>query len=304
MAQLKDIKTRLQSVRSTQKITTAMMMVSSAKLQKSQRILQNLYPYESKLSEILNLLLRQEQNFVTPFTEKREIKRVAILAFASNTGLAGRFNDNITSKLKSVVESYLQLGEENILIYPIGAKVVKGVNKMGFKAVEDDFSQIIAKPTYNEVKKLADDLMDMFLQKKIDRVELIYHQFKSKGSQMVVHEQFLPLDLNLNGNEENDYYGSKYKNDFESDINNDYIIEPDRITILKELLPKVLNLKLFTAHIDSTTSEHAARMTAMQIANDNADNLIDELKREYNKLRQESITNELLDIVGGSFGRS
>lgn len=304
MAQLKDIKTRLQSVRSTQKITTAMMMVSSAKLQKSQRILQNLYPYESKLSEILNLLLRQEQNFVTPFTEKREIKRVAILAFASNTGLAGRFNDNITSKLKSVVESYLQLGEENILIYPIGAKVVKGVSKMGFKAVEDDFSQIIAKPTYNEVKKLADDLMDMFLQKNIDRVELIYHQFKSKGSQMVVHEQFLPLDLNLNGNEENDYYGSKYKNDFESDINNDYIIEPDRITILKELLPKVLNLKLFTAHIDSTTSEHAARMTAMQIANDNADNLIDELKREYNKLRQESITNELLDIVGGSFGRS
>jgi len=304
MAQLKDIKTRLQSVRSTQKITTAMMMVSSAKLQKSQRILQNLYLYESKLSEILNLLLRQEQNFVTPFTEKREIKRVAILAFASNTGLAGRFNDNITSKLKSVVESYLQLGEENILIYPIGAKVVKGVSKMGFKAVEDDFSQIIAKPTYNEVKKLADDLMDMFLQKKIDRVELIYHQFKSKGSQMVVHEQFLPLDLNLNGNEENDYYGSKYKNDFESDINNDYIIEPDRITILKELLPKVLNLKLFTAHIDSTTSEHAARMTAMQIANDNADNLIDELKREYNKLRQESITNELLDIVGGSFGRS
>src|SRR5690554_7214630 len=120
MAQIKDIKTRLQSVRSTQKITTAMMMVSSAKLQKSQRILLNLYPYERKLSEILNLLLRQEQNFVTPFTEKREIKRVSILAFASYTGLAGRFNDNITSKLKSVVESYLQLGEENILIYPIG----------------------------------------------------------------------------------------------------------------------------------------------------------------------------------------
>jgi|SRR5690554_1375622 len=304
MAQLKDIKTRLQSVRSTQKITTAMMMVSSAKLQKSQKILLNLIPYESKLSEILNLLLSQEGKFVTPFTEKRELKRVAILAFASNTGLAGRFNDNITSELKSVVESYLPLGDENILIYPIGTKVVKAVNKLGFKSVEKDFSQIIAKPTYNEVKKLAGELMEMFLQNKIDRVELIYHQFKSKGSQIVVREQFLPIDLSLSSGEEIEKNLIDYDKEPDSDIYDDYIIEPDRITILKELLPKVLNLKLFTVHIDSITSEHAARMTAMQIANDNADNLIDELKREYNKLRQESITNELLDIVGGSFGQN
>jgi F-type H+-transporting ATPase subunit gamma len=289
MAQLKDIKTRLQSVRSTQKITTAMMMVSSAKLQKSQKTLQNLSPYESKLSEILNLLLSQEADFTTPYTEEREIKKVAILAFASNTGLAGRFNHNIINELESVVDSYKHLGEENILIYPIGLKVSKAVNKLGFNTVETDYSNLISKPIYNEVKILTEQLMELFLQKNIDKVELIYHHFKSKGSQIVIREHLLPLELYVNKN---------------GDINNDYIIEPDRITLIEELIPKVLKVKLFTSFIDSTTSEHAARMTAMQIANDNADNLIDELKREYNKLRQESITNELLDIVGGSFGNS
>ena len=304
MAQIKDIKTRLQSVRSTQKITTAMMMVSSAKLQKTQKVLLNLSPYANKLSEILNLLLSQEENFDTPFTKKRAVKRVAILAFASNTGLAGRFNDNIAVKLKSVVDSYLPLGEENILIYPIGAKISRAVNKMEHKAVEGDFSEIIAKPTYNDIKNIADSLIEMFLSNKIDKVEVIYHRFKSKGSQIVTQEQFLPLNLNLKTDSDSDTISSNFVNNVGFNDYDDYIIEPDRITILKELLPKVLKVKLFNVLLDSSTSEHAARMTAMQIANDNADNLIDELKREYNKLRQESITNELLDIVGGSFGRS
>lgn len=304
MAQIKDIKTRLQSVRSTQKITTAMMMVSSAKLQKAQKTLLNLYPYENKLREILNLLLSNLDNYTTPFTEKREVKRVAILAFASNSGLAGRFNNNIISELKSVVDSYKNLKEKNILIYPFGLKVSKAMDKMELKAVEGDFSKIIGKPSYNEVKVLAEQLLEMFLNKSIDKVELIYHHYKSKGSQIVIRDQFLPIDLNNNADgsdEDNTEEFLRYKS---SDITNDYIIEPDRVTIINELLPKVLKVKLFTSIIDSTTSEHAARMTAMQIANDNADNLIDELKREYNKLRQESITNELLDIIGGSFGQS
>lgn len=296
MAQLKDIKTRLQSVKSTQKITTAMMMVSSAKLQKAQKTLHNLSPYESKLSEILDLLLSKEGNFTTPFTEEREVKRVAILAVASNTGLAGRFNHNIIDELRSVVDSYSSLGEENILIYPIGLKVSKAVDKMGLKAEEGDFSHLISQPSYSDIKVLAEELMEMFLQKNIDRVVLIYHHFKSKGTLIVKRDQFLPLELNISAREDD-----RYNND---DVVDEYIIEPDRVTILKDLLPKVLKVKLFTSFIDSSTSEHAARMTAMQIANDNADNLIDELNREYNKLRQESITNELLDIVGGSFGRS
>lgn len=296
MAKLKDIKTRLQSVRSTQKITTAMMMVSSAKLQKAQKTLHNLSSYESKLSEILDLLLSKEDNFTTPFTEKREVKRVAILAIASNTGLAGRFNHSIINELKSVVASYKSLGEENILIYPIGLKVSKAVDKMELKAEEGDFSNLITKPSYSDIKVLAEKLMEMFLQKNIDKVVLVYHHFKSKGSLIIKRDQFLPLELNISAREDD-----RYNND---DVVDEYIIEPDRVTILKDLLPKVLKVKLFTSFIDSSTSEHAARMIAMQIANDNADNLIDELKREYNKLRQESITNELLDIVGGSFGRS
>ena len=144
----------------------------------------------------------------------------------------------------------------------------------------------------------------MFLSNKIDKVEVIYHRFKSKGSQIVTQEQFLPLNLNLKTDSDSDTISSNFVNNVGFNDYDDYIIEPDRITILKELLPKVLKVKLFNVLLDSSTSEHAARMTAMQIANDNADNLIDELKREYNKLRQESITNELLDIVGGSFGRS
>ncbi|NLD22915.1 MAG: ATP synthase F1 subunit gamma [Bacteroidales bacterium] len=296
MAKLKDIKTRLQSVRSTQKITTAMMMVSSAKLQKAQKTLHNLSSYESKLSEILDLLLSKEDNFTTPFTEKRVVKRVAILAIASNTGLAGRFNHSIINELKSVVASYKSLGEENILIYPIGLKVSKAVDKMELKAEEGDFSNLITKPSYSDIKVLAEKLMEMFLQKNIDKVVLVYHHFKSKGSLIIKRDQFLPLELNISAREDD-----RYNND---DVVDEYIIEPDRVTILKDLLPKVLKVKLFTSFIDSSTSEHAARMIAMQIANDNADNLIDELKREYNKLRQESITNELLDIVGGSFGRS
>jgi|LSQX01.1.fsa_nt_gb F-type H+-transporting ATPase subunit gamma len=303
MAQLKDIKTRLQSVRSTQKITTAMMMVSSAKLQKAQKTLHNLSPYESKLSEILDLLLSKEENFTTPFTEKREVKRVAILAIASNTGLAGRFNHNIINELRSVIDSYRPLGEENILIYPIGLKVSKAVEKMGLKAEEGDFSHLISKPAYSDIKVLAEELMEMFLQKRIDKVELVYHHFKSKGTLIVTRDQFVPIELNIKGSNDNENYFEENREYNNADLENDYIIEPDSVTIIKDLLPKVLKVKLFTSFIDSSTSEHAARMIAMQIANDNADNLIDELKREYNKLRQESITNELLDIVGGSFGR-
>lgn len=299
MALLKEIKSRLQSVKSTQKITTAMMMVASAKLRKTQNIIQNLYPYEEKLSQLLNMFLSQEENFTTPFTKERPVKRVAIIAFSSNTGLAGRFNDNIANKLESVVNSYLPLGKENILIYTFGAKVAKAVNKIDMQ-ITADYSAVNGNPSYEFTQQVAEELMEQFLNKEIDRVELIYHHFKSKGTQIIVHEPFLPIELqggiksNLEGMAEKN--GNKH-------LMPDYIIEPDRLTIIEKLIPKVLKVKLFTTHVDSVTSEHAARMTAMQIANDNADNLIEELTREYNKLRQESITNELLDIIGGTLGK-
>ncbi|MBF6629352.1 MAG: ATP synthase F1 subunit gamma [Proteiniphilum sp.] len=284
MALLKEIKSRLQSVHSTRKITTAMMMVSSAKLLKTQQLIQTLYPYEQELYHMLQLLLQGEKEFLSPYTQQRDVKRVAIVAFTSNTGLAGRFNDNITVKLTSVVEEYLPLGRENILIYPIGGKVAKAVRKMGMVAA-GEFDTIAAKPSYQPIRKIAQELMQLYITGEIDRVELIYHHYKSKGTQEVVQETFLPIALPAGE---------------EDDLKNDYIVEPDRDSLLQELLPKVIQLKLYTVLIDSATSEHAARMTAMLIANDNADNLIDELKLEYNKLRQQTITNELLDIAGGT----
>lgn len=299
MALLKEIKSRLQSVKSTQKITTAMMMVSSAKLRKTQNIIQNLYPYEEKLSQLLNMFLSQEENFITPYTNKRTVKRVALIVFSSNTGLAGRFNDNIAAKLESVVKSYLPLGKENILIYTFGAKVAKAVIKMNMQ-VTADYSEVIGNPSYEFAQRFAGELMNQFLNEEIDCVELIYHHFKSKGTQVIMHESFLPIELH--GGVQSNLEGMFEKSGIKH-LMPDYIIEPDRLSIMDKLIPKVLKVKLFTTHVDSVTSEHAARMTTMQIANENADNLIEELTREYNKLRQESITNELLDILGGTLGK-
>lgn len=286
MAELKEIKSRIQSVRSTQKITSTMMMVSSANLRKTQDIIQNLYPYEQKLGQLLHIFLRETPEFDSPFTRQRPVQRVAIVAFSSNTSLAGRFNDNISHKLKAVADTWISLGRENIRVYPIGEKVTRAAKKLELE-VQGNYSDISSKPKYEEAQKIAAELMEQFRLGTIDRVELIYHHFQNKGAQIVVHEPFLPIELKPRGN---------------GDAAVDYIVEPDAETIMAQLIPKVLKLKLFTTHIDSVTSEHAARMTAMQIATDNADNLIDELTLEYNKLRQQSITNELLDIVSGSFG--
>jgi F-type H+-transporting ATPase subunit gamma len=288
MAELKEIKRRIQSVKSTQKITSAMMMVSSAKLRKTQNIIQNLYPYAGKLSQLMEHFLRDEQDYPSPFTQQRPVQRVAIVAFSSNTSLAGRFNYNISNKLEEAVDKWLSLGKENILVYPIGEKVARTAHKLGLK-VQGDYNEISEKPRYQDAQKMATELMDLFRQGTIDRVELIYHHFISKGSQIVVYEPFLPFELTPSAGGE---------------ATLDYIVEPDRETIMLQLIPKVLKLKLFTVHTDLVTSEHAARMTAMQIATDNADNLIDDLTLEYNKRRQQSITNELLDIEGGLFGQT
>lgn len=288
MAQLKEIKSRIQSVRSTQKITSAMMMISSARLVKTQRLIQSLYPYEQTLYRMLQLLADQKESIDSPFLQTRTVKRIAIVAFSSNTGLAGRFNDDIAEKLKKVVANYMPLGKENILLYPIGEKVVKTVRNMGFEP-HGDYSPISENPSYHNAQQIAGKLMEMYQKGEIDHVELIYHHFLTKGTQVVVNEPFLPIQPKIPDK------GKSIP---------DYIIEPDRRTILTQLIPKILKVKFYTAHLDSVTSEHAARMTAMRTATDNADDLNEELTLEYNKLRQQSITNELLDIVGGSFGNA
>lgn len=294
MASLKEVKNRISSVKSTRQITSAMKMVASAKLHKAQGRIENMLPYQRKLSEILTNFLRTDASFESPYTEKRPVKRVAVVAFSSNSSLCGAFNSNVAKMLERTLEDYQSLGKENILIYPVGRKVEEVVKKMGY--VPQGSYQVMAdKPSYVEAYELAEKLMHEFVEKQIDHVELIYHHFKSMGSQVLLRENYLPIDLTQVAQEA----AEDVPEDARS-FNNDYIVEPSVGELIAELLPKVLSQKIFTVLLDSNTSEHAARMLAMQTATDNANELIQDLTKQYNKSRQQAITNELLDIIGGS----
>jgi len=288
MASLKEIKSRIQSVKSTQKITSAMKMVSSAKLRKAQKTIENFFPYEQRLNGLLNNFLSAEEDNSSVFSEIREVKRVAIVVFSSNSSLCGGYNTNVSKLLIQTIEKYHSLGREHILIYPVGKKVAKASRKLGFEP-EANFEAMADKPSYAATLSLSDELIELFRNKDIDKVELIYHHFASKSSQILISETFLPIQL---------------KPSQKGTVALDYIVEPDRETIMNELIPKVLRLKIYTALLDSNASEHAARTMAMQIATDNATDILQELSLQYNKSRQQAITNELLDIVGGSFGQN
>ena len=294
MASLKEVKNRISSVKSTRQITSAMKMVASAKLHKAQGRIENMLPYQRKLNEILTNFLRTDASFESPYTEKRPVTRVAVVAFSSNSSLCGAFNSNVAKMLERTLEDYQSLGKENILIYPVGRKVEEAVKKMGY-VPQGSYQAMADKPSYVEAYELAEKLMHEFVEKQIDHVELIYHHFKSMGSQVLLRENYLPIDLTQVAQEA----AEDVPEDARS-FNNDYIVEPSVGELIAELLPKVLSQKIFTVLLDSNTSEHAARMLAMQTATDNANELIQDLTKQYNKSRQQAITNELLDIIGGS----
>ena len=294
MSSLKEVKNRISSVKSTRQITSAMKMVASAKLHKAQGRIENMLPYQRKLSEILTNFLRTDASFESPYTEKRPVTRVAVVAFSSNSSLCGAFNSNVAKMLERALEDYQSLGKENILIYPVGRKVEEAVKKMGY-VPQGSYQGMADKPSYVEAYELAEKLMHEFVEKQIDHVELIYHHFKSMGSQVLLRENYLPIDLTQVAQEA----AEDVPEDARS-FNNDYIVEPSVGELIAELLPKVLSQKIFTVLLDSNTSEHAARMLAMQTATDNANELIQDLTKQYNKSRQQAITNELLDIIGGS----
>ena len=295
MASLKEVKNRISSVKSTRQITSAMKMVASAKLHKAQGRIENMLPYQRKLNEILTNFLRTDASFESPYTEKRTVERVAIVVFSSNTSLCGSFNSNVVKMLERMLESYQSLGRENILIYPVGKKIEEAVKKMGYEP-QGSYRSMVDKPSYTEAYELAGKLMQEFVRRNIDHVELIYHHFKSMGTQELLCENYLPIDLSRVAEEAKLDIAAENIRSF----NNDYIVEPSVDGLIAELLPKVLSQKLFTVLLDSNTSEHAARMLAMQAATDNANDLIQDLTKQYNKSRQQAITNELLDIVGGS----
>ena len=288
MASLKEVKGRIATVNNTRKITSAMKMVASAKLHKAQGAITNMLPYERRLHGLLTNLLSGGD--ILSWNTPREVKRVALVVFSSNSSLCGGFNANIIKHACAWLDEHKALGIENILVYPIGKKVADALLKQGY-SVQGDYQHMADKPSFAEASVLAQQLMDMFEKGEVDRVELLYNHFKSTASQILTHEVYLPF---LSSHEE------KLSDEESRKEEIDYILEPSREELLTMLLPKVLRMKLYTALLDSNASEHAARTMAMQIATDNADELLQELTLMYNKTRQQAITNELLDIVGGS----
>ena len=288
MASLKEVKGRIATVNNTRKITSAMKMVASAKLHKAQGAITNMLSYERRLHGLLTNLLSGGD--ILSWNTPREVKRVALVVFSSNSSLCGGFNANVIKHACAWLDEHNALGIENILVYPIGKKVADALLKQGY-SVQGDYQHMADKPSFAEASVLAQQLMDMFEKGEVDRVELLYNHFKSTASQILTHEVYLPF---LSSHEE------KLSDEESRTEEIDYILEPSREELLTMLLPKVLRMKLYTALLDSNASEHAARTMAMQIATDNADELLQELTLMYNKTRQQAITNELLDIVGGS----
>src|SRR5574344_1188220 len=320
MPSLKEIKTRIASVNSTRKITSAMKMVASSKLHHAQVMIENMLPYETMLEHILKTFLASEADASNVFTMERPVKRVALVVYSSNSSLCGGFNANIIKLMQTVAAEYESLGKENIVIYPIGRKVAEKAAKLGF-IIGGEYNDLAEKPNAKQCIDLARELGQQFVHRKIDRVELIYHHFKSAGSQILTRKTFLPIDLTdeLTRDHERDLKSTVTTKDAQEylrkrdeergehrgsldakPLNSNFIVEPDMPTVLGALIPKMAHLMLYTALLDSIASEHAARMVAMQTATDNADELLRQLNLQYNKSRQQAITNELLDIVGGS----
>lgn len=310
MSSLKEIKSRISSVKNTLKITSAMKMVASAKLHKAQMAIAGKLPYEQKLHHILAGILQDDDlhkalhdklGFGNPhghspivlqdvseneLPTKERVSRVAILAISSNSSMCGAFNANILKNFDATINSLLDSGysKDDIDIYSVGRKITDHARKAGLQILED-LSDIAGKPDYETASDLAHSLVDSFAEGIVSQVILIYSHFASTSSQPIIRENYLPLALH-----DYDYTEEPV----------DYILEPDPLELVRHLLPKVLGLKIYTVLLDAAAAEHAARTVAMQIASDNANDLISELTLAYNKGRQQAITAEILDLVGGT----
>ena len=317
MASLKEIKNRITSVQSTRKITSAMKMVASSKLHHAQQMIENMLPYEGMLEHILKTFLASDVDAKGSITQARPVKTVALLAFSSNSSLCGGFNSNVLKLAQKAIDGYQKKGVK-VIVYPIGRKVAEKMQKLGV-ATAGNFMQLADKPNSIECAEIGRQLQADFDNGIIDRVEMIYHHFKSAGSQILQNKTLLPIDIEsamdydhfrdlkstIASEEATKYLQEhqkerEYENEKASALNDNFIVEPDMQTILSVLVPRYVNLMVYTALLDSNASEHAARMVAMQTATDNADELLRMLNLQYNKSRQQAITSELLDIVGGS----
>lgn len=279
MANLKEIRNRISSVSSTMQITSAMKMVSAAKLKKAQDAITAMRPYSNKLTEILQSL-SSSMDSDNKFSQNREVKKVLIVSITSNRGLCGGFNSNILKKSTELANSTYK--DNDVSFVAIGKKGNDFLQK-SFN-VDSNYIDIFDNLNMSNVSLIAESLMSKFVNEEFDKIEIIYNKFKNAATQIVVNEQFLPIS----------------QNEDTSNNNLDYVFEPSKSEIIEELIPKSLKNQLFKAIRDSWASEHGARMTAMHKATDNATELRDELKLAYNQARQAAITNEILEIVGGA----
>ena len=356
MPSLKEIKGRINSISSTLAITSAMKMVASAKLQKAQMAIQNMLPYERRLHSML-VDLMGARNISAAASEdgsvrgsglaergfdqsgdrlslsnrhdlagmdgayslmaQREVRKVAIVAFASNSSLCGAFNSNVIREATAVINEYRASGlrDSDIVVYSVGRKMAEAMRKLGFPSPAD-FTKMSDSPSYEAASALAQELLDGFVSGRFDKVELVYNHYKSTSSQPTIRQTYLPLSL---ADATADIQVGKITDSAsESDTNRgaepvgapvvrqgsptteDLIVEPSKEALIATLLPKVIRLRIFTTLLDSAAAEHAARTVAMQLATDNGNDLLQELTLEYNKGRQQKITSEILDLVGGS----
>lgn len=356
MPSLKEIKGRINSISSTLAITSAMKMVAAAKLQKAQMAIQNMLPYERRLYSMLVDLMgamnisaaasedgsvrgsgSAERGFAQSgdrlslsnrhdlagmdgaysLMAQREVRKVAIVAFASNSSLCGAFNSNVIREATAVINEYRASGlrDSDIVVYSVGRKMAEAMRKLGFPSPAD-FTKMSDSPSYEAASALAQELLDGFVSGRFDKEELVYNHYKSTSSQPTTRQTYLPLSL---ADATADIQVGKITDSAsESDTNRgaetvgapvvrqgsptteDLIVEPSKEALIAILLPKVIRLRIFTTLLDSAAAEHAARTVAMQLATDNGNDLLQELTLEYNKGRQQKITSEILDLVGGS----
>ena len=279
MANLKEIRNRISSVSSTMQITSAMKMVSAAKLKKAQDAITAMRPYSDKLTQML-VNLSSSVDFDNVYLSPRKVKNKLIVCVTSNRGLCGAFNSNVIKKCTEIANS----SDESVSFLCIGKKGADILSK-NYNVVQTN-NEIFDDLTFENISAIAEKLMSMFLNKEFDSVQIVYNKFKNAATQIVIQEQYLPIE---NNDSENDQKESS-----------DYIFEPSQVEIISELIPKSLKTQLYKSIRDSYASEHGARMTAMHKATDNATELRDQLKLTYNKARQAAITNEILEIVGGA----
>ena len=354
MPSLKEIKGRINSISSTLAITSAMKMVAAAKLQKAQMAIQNMLPYERRLYSMLVDLMgamnisaaasedgsvrgsgSAERGFdqsgdrlslsnrhdlagmdgAYSLMAQREVRKVAIVAFASNSSLCGAFNSNVIREATAVINEYRAsgLGDADITVYSVGRKMAEAMKKLGFPSPAD-FTKMSDSPSYDAASALAQELFDGFVSGRFDKVELVYNHYKSTSSQPTTRQIYLPLSLadataDIQVGKITDSASEPYTDKVAEPVvrqnsptteTPDLIVEPSKEDLIATLLPKVVRLRVFTTLLDSTAAEHAARTVAMQLATDNGNDLLQELTLEYNKGRQQKITSEILDIVGGS----